>query len=45
MSACRDVQKDNPEGSLLTWEPGEPGKQTVLIPVRQVESTPRHSRA
>ncbi|MBY6192409.1 4Fe-4S binding protein [Marinobacter hydrocarbonoclasticus] len=45
VSACREVQKDNPEGSLLTWEPGEPGKHTVLIPVRQVESTPRHSRA
>src|SRR5690554_7628947 len=39
VSACREVQKDNPEGSLLTWEPGEPGKQTVLIPVRDRKST------
>lgn len=45
VSACREVQKDNPEGSLLTWEPGTPGKQTVLIPVRQIHSPPRQSRA
>jgi len=45
VSACREVQKNNPEGSLLTWEPGTPGKQTVLIPVRQVDANPRQSRA
>ena len=45
VSACRDVQKDNPEGSLLTWEPGIPGKQTVLIPVREIDTKPRQPRA
>ncbi|WP_341582682.1 4Fe-4S binding protein [Marinobacter metalliresistant] len=45
VSACREVQKDNPEGSLLSWEPGEPGKQTVLIPVRQVDPSPRKQHA
>lgn len=41
VSACREVQKNNPEGSLLSWDPGEPGKQTVLIPVRQLDSSSR----
>ncbi|MFE8070378.1 4Fe-4S binding protein [Marinobacteraceae bacterium S3BR75-40.1] len=36
VSACREVQKDNPDGSLLHWQPGEPGRQTVLIPVREI---------
>jgi len=45
VSACREVQKNNPEGSLLSWEPGEPGKQTVLIPVRQVDPSPRKQHA
>ncbi|MBL3555503.1 MULTISPECIES: 4Fe-4S binding protein [Marinobacter] len=44
VSACREVQKNNPEGSLLSWEPGEPGRQTILIPVRQVDP-PRQQRA
>lgn len=38
VSACREVQKDNPEGSLLHWEPGRPGRQTVLISVRQLDA-------
>ncbi|GGY78213.1 4Fe-4S binding protein [Marinobacter zhanjiangensis] len=40
VSACREVQKDNPDGSLLHWEPGTPGRQTVLIPMRQIDTTP-----
>ena len=38
-SACREVQKNNPEGSLLHWQPGEPSRQTVLIPVHQLTSS------
>lgn len=40
VSACREVQKNNPEGSLLHWEPGIPSRQTVLIPMRQINTTP-----
>lgn len=45
VSACREVQKNNPEGALLHWQPGEPGKQTVLIPVRQIETRASQTRA
>lgn len=44
VSACREVQKDNPEGSLLHWEPGETNRQTVLIPVHQLDSEPAGRR-
>jgi polyferredoxin len=40
VSACREVQKDNPEGSLLHWAPGERNRQTVLIPVHQLHTPP-----
>ena len=40
VSACREVQKDNPHGALLTWQPGTPGRQTVLIPMRQIDTPP-----
>lgn len=39
VSACREVQKNNPEGSLLHWQPGEPSRQTVLIPVHQLTTS------
>lgn len=39
VSACREVQKDNPEGSLLHWQPGEPSRQTVLIPIHQLTTS------
>jgi Na+-translocating ferredoxin:NAD+ oxidoreductase RNF subunit RnfB len=45
VSACREVQKDNPDGSLLHWQPGEPSKNTVLIPVRQIHATPQQRQA
>ncbi|MBU2873689.1 4Fe-4S binding protein [Marinobacter salexigens] len=38
VSACREVQKNNPEGSLLHWQPGEPSRQTVLIPIHQLDT-------
>lgn len=45
VSACREVQKDNPEGSLLSWQSGEPNRQTVLIPIHQLDSKPARQRA
>lgn len=44
VSACREVQKNNPEGSLLHWAPGKPSRQTVLIPVRQLGNEPAGRR-
>lgn len=41
VSACREVQKNNPEGSLLHWQPGEPSRQTVLIPIHQLDTRQR----
>ncbi len=38
ISACVEVQKENPEGSLLGWNEGEKTKQTSLIPVITVDS-------
>lgn len=37
VSACREVQKDNPQGSLLEWADGSALKQTTLIPMKNID--------
>lgn len=36
ISACQNVQKDNPDGSLLDWSAGEKIKQVSLIPLKEL---------
>jgi len=38
ISACVEVQKDNPDGSLLGWNEGRQTKQTSLIPMVTIET-------
>ncbi len=38
ISACQNVQKDNPDGTLLDWSAGEKIKQVSLIPLKDVTS-------
>jgi polyferredoxin len=38
ISACQNVQKDNPDGSLLDWSAGEKIKQVSLIPLKEIPS-------
>ncbi|MCP5160826.1 MAG: 4Fe-4S binding protein [Hahellaceae bacterium] len=33
VSACQNVQKNNPDGTLIDWRAGEKTKQTSLIPM------------
>ena len=37
ISACVEVQKDNPDGSLLEWDEGTKTKQTSLIPMVSID--------
>jgi ferredoxin-type protein NapH len=43
ISACQEVQKDNPEGSLLDWSEGEKSRHSSLIPVKTIETKKRHN--
>lgn len=36
ISACQDVQKDNPDGTLLDWSEGEKSRHSSLIPVKNI---------
>lgn len=38
ISACQQVQKDNPDGSLLEWGKGEATRHSSLIPLSPVNS-------
>ncbi len=38
ISACQQVQRNNPDGTLLNWTPGEQIKQVSLIPMKDVTS-------
>jgi polyferredoxin len=41
ISACQQVQKDNPEGTLLDWSEGEKTRHSSLIPVKTLEPKKR----
>ena len=43
ISACQEVQKDNPEGTLLDWSQGEKSRHSSLIPVKTIEPKKRHN--
>lgn len=37
ISACQNVQKDNPDGALLEWSEGEKTRHSSLIPVKTID--------
>ena len=43
ISACQEVQKDNPEGTLLDWSEGEKSRHSSLIPVKTIEPKKVHN--
>ena len=43
ISACQEVQKDNPEGSLLGWSEGEKTRHSSLIPVKTIDPKKGHN--
>ena len=45
ISACQEVQKDNPEGTLLDWSEGEKSRHSSLIPVKTIEPKKGHNDA
>lgn len=44
ISACQNVQKDNPDGTLLNWSEGEKIKQVSLIPLKDVTRDKKDNR-
>lgn len=45
ISACQEVQKDNPEGTLLDWSEGETSRHSSLIPVKTIEVKKMHNES
>lgn len=45
ISACQEVQKDNPEGTLLDWSAGEKSRHSSLIPVKAIEPKKMHNKS
>jgi MinD superfamily P-loop ATPase len=45
ISACQEVQKDNPEGTLLDWSKGEKSRHSSLIPVKTIEAKKVHNES
>ena len=45
ISACQEVQKDNPDGSLLNWSDGETSRHSSLIPVKTIDPKKVHNKS
>lgn len=45
ISACQEVQKENPEGSLLNWSEGEKSRHSSLIPVKTIDPKKAHNKS
>jgi len=45
ISACQEVQKDNPDGTLLDWSEGETSRHSSLIPVKTIEPKKAHNKS
>ena len=43
ISACQEVQKDNPDGELLGWNAGEKTRHSALLPIKTLPSETRHN--